>query len=125
MLDKTSKMYPEAYNKVKDVSHVCKWDCTSTTGGSISPALLKGREEALPTAKLEQWPYKKKFQARGKAVPDTGLCAACGACEAVCPRGAIKVWRGSCSVVDESLCVGCGLCARECPASVIVIKERI
>ena len=67
---------------------------------------------------------KNKTSARRKAVPDIGLCAACGACEAVCPRGAIKIWKGSYSVVDESLCVGCGLCARECPASVIAIKER-
>ena len=30
------------------------------TGGElISPASLKGQEEVLPTAKLEQWPYKK------------------------------------------------------------------
>jgi len=29
------------------------------TGGElISPASLKGQEEVLPTAKLEQWPYK-------------------------------------------------------------------
>ena len=27
------------------------------TGGSISPASLKRREEDLPTANLEQWPY--------------------------------------------------------------------
>ena len=29
------------------------------TGGElISPASLKGQEEVLPSAKLEQWPYK-------------------------------------------------------------------
>ena len=63
--------------------------------------------------------------AKRKAVPQRELCAACGACEAVCPRKAIRIWKGSYSVVDESLCVGCGLCARECPASIIKIEERL
>jgi len=63
--------------------------------------------------------------AKRKAVPRRELCAACGACEAVCKRKAIKIWKGSYSVVDESLCVGCGLCARECPASIIKIEERL
>ena len=67
---------------------------------------------------------KQKPFVKRKAVPDKSACAACGACEAVCPRGAIKVWKGSYSVVDESLCVGCGLCARECPASIIKIEAR-
>ena len=51
-------------------------------------------------------------------------CAACGACEAVCPRGAITVWQGSFSVVDDDLCVGCGRCSDECPASAISIEVR-
>lgn len=65
-----------------------------------------------------------KFPAKRHAVPDRQLCAACGACMAVCPRGAITVWKGSYSVVDEALCVGCGRCAKECPASVIRIEVR-
>ena len=73
----------------------------------------------MATEKTKQKPLVKR-----KAVPDKGVCAACGACEAVCPRGAIKVWKGSYSVVDESLCVGCGLCAKECPASIIKIEAR-
>ena len=66
----------------------------------------------------------EKIAPRRKAVPRKDLCVACGACEEVCPREAIKVWKGSYSAVDESLCVGCGLCARECPASVITIEAR-
>ncbi|MBQ7516441.1 MAG: 4Fe-4S binding protein [Schwartzia sp.] len=65
---------------------------------------------------------KPRPPAKRRAVPDRDRCVACGACEAVCPRGAIKVWKGSYSVVDASRCVGCGLCARECPASVIAIE---
>ena len=66
----------------------------------------------------------KTAAAKRRAVVNRGICAACGACEAVCPRGAIHVWRGSFSVVEDSLCVGCGRCARECPASAIGIEAR-
>ena len=58
------------------------------------------------------------------AVADQEYCAACGACEAVCPCGAIVVWKGSFSVVDDDLCVGCGRCSAECPASAISIEVR-
>lgn len=51
-------------------------------------------------------------------------CVACGCCEKVCPRKAVKVWRGMFALVDQELCVGCGLCARECPASVIFMEPR-
>ncbi len=67
---------------------------------------------------------EKKKALRRKAVPNRSLCVACGACEAVCPRGAIQIWKGSYSVVNENLCVGCGLCARECPASIISLEVR-
>ena len=67
---------------------------------------------------------KKAATAKRHAVVNREICAACGACEAVCPRGAIHVWRGSFSVVDDSLCVGCGRCAKECPASAIGIEAR-
>jgi hypothetical protein len=37
------------------------------TGGElISPTSLKGQEEVFPSAKLEQWPYKKLPSARGQ-----------------------------------------------------------
>ena len=62
-------------------------------------------------------------RAKRRAVVDTSGCVACGACEAICPRGAIAVWRGSYARVDAARCVGCGLCARECPASTIRLEE--
>ena len=58
-----------------------------------------------------------------KAVVDTAGCVACGSCEDVCPRGAIKVWHGSYAKVDKALCVGCGLCARNCPGTFIHLEE--
>ena len=67
---------------------------------------------------------KKKPIPKRRAVPDRNICVACGACEAVCPRGAIRIWKGSFSVVNDDLCVGCGICARECPATAIKIEVR-
>ena len=67
---------------------------------------------------------KKGAKAKRHAVVDREHCAACGACEAVCPRGAISVWQGSFSVVDDGLCVGCGRCSAECPASAISMEVR-
>ena len=43
----------------------------------------------------------------------------------VCPRDAIKIWKGIAAKVDLERCVGCGKCAKECPASVIVIREVV
>ena len=50
-------------------------------------------------------------------------CVACGQCAAVCPRGAIRVWRGVAARVEAGLCVGCGLCAAACPAAVITLEK--
>lgn len=61
--------------------------------------------------------------AKKQAVVDTAGCVACGSCEDVCPRGAIKVWHGSYAKVDKALCVGCGLCARTCPGTFIHLEE--
>jgi len=52
-------------------------------------------------------------------------CVACGCCMKVCPRDAIKIWKGIAAKVDLERCVGCGKCAKECPASVIVIREVV
>lgn len=49
-------------------------------------------------------------------------CVACGCCERVCPRSAIKVQDGVCAKVNNQLCVGCGLCLKACPASVITLE---
>lgn len=51
-------------------------------------------------------------------------CVACGACENVCPKAAIAVWRGCYAKVDTEKCVGCGLCVKACPAGTIAILVR-
>ncbi len=51
-------------------------------------------------------------------------CVACGCCAAVCPLGAISVFRGVIAQVDAGRCVGCGKCSKVCPAAVITLEER-
>ena len=58
------------------------------------------------------------------AIVDRGVCVACGVCMKICPRGAIRIFRGCYAVADAEKCVGCGLCAKACPAGCIVTKER-
>lgn len=55
---------------------------------------------------------------------ESGRCVACGACEAVCPKGAIAVWRGCWTRITPEVCIGCGKCARVCPAGCLEITER-
>ena len=50
-------------------------------------------------------------------------CVACGCCVKVCPKGAVKIWKGLYAQVDEELCIGCGRCAAECPAAIIEVVE--
>lgn len=64
-----------------------------------------------------------KTKKRRRAFVDTKDCVACGCCVKVCPKDAIKVWKGVLAKVDMDRCVGCGKCAKECPASVIEVKE--
>ncbi|MHC4626768.1 MAG: CoB--CoM heterodisulfide reductase iron-sulfur subunit A family protein, partial [Planctomycetota bacterium] len=50
-------------------------------------------------------------------------CAACGACSAVCPFGAIEIDQEKrVSVVNEALCKGCGACAASCPSGSIDLQ---
>lgn len=51
-------------------------------------------------------------------ISDRGLCCGCGACEAVCPRGAIRLERDAMGFeypkVSGELCTDCGLCEKVC-----------
>ncbi len=63
-------------------------------------------------------------KAKKQAVVAQNACVACGCCAAVCPFGAIRIFKGSFAVVDGSRCVGCGKCARACPASIIRMEVQ-
>jgi MinD superfamily P-loop ATPase len=59
---------------------------------------------------------------RRHAAVERGVCVACGSCEDVCPRGAVKVMKGSYAAVDISLCIGCGRCEMVCPAGAVTME---
>ena len=61
----------------------------------------------------------KRYAAVNKAT-----CVACGACEMVCPLGAVKVHKGCYAKVAEEKCVGCGKCEKVCPANSIKTESR-
>lgn len=45
-------------------------------------------------------------------------CISCGACEGVCPTGAISEGDGKYEI-DKDTCVSCGSCADVCPQEAI------
>ena len=58
------------------------------------------------------------------AAVDKTMCVACGACEAVCPMGAVKVYKGCYAKVQKETCIGCGKCEKVCPANSIHMENR-
>lgn len=67
---------------------------------------------------------KRDIIVEGKsAVVDKKKCAACGACEAICPAKAVQVdLEEKVAVVNEALCKGCGACSSSCRCGAINIK---
>ena len=50
---------------------------------------------------------------------DKDMCIGCGACEGVCPTGAIKLGEDGKAEVDEDTCVDCQACVGTCPVGAI------
>lgn len=49
-----------------------------------------------------------------RPVSNQGECTECGACEAICPFGAVECLEGP-PLFDYTKCMGCGLCVSHCP----------
>ena len=103
-----------------------------TDKGELSEAfkLLVSREEeikavyerVLPGYRQSLTDAVKKYIIRERAphaLCDRELCTGCGACAAVCPRGAITMKADGPGLyypdIDKEKCVDCGLCSRTCP----------
>ena len=55
---------------------------------------------------------------------DEDKCNGCGACEAKCAEGAIKIIDGKARLVSELYCDGLGACLGECLRGAITMEER-
>lgn len=64
------------------------------------------------------------MQSKNQAVIDKERCAACGACANVCPKSAIRIWKGCYAQISYEQCVGCGKCVQICPAGCVKIEKR-
>jgi ferredoxin len=53
---------------------------------------------------------------------DESNCSGCGACEDVCPTGAVKV-TGGIARIDRSACNECGACFAACPRGAVYRDE--
>lgn len=62
------------------------------------------------------------------AQPEIGLfrnlCTSCGACDGVCPTGALTYAPGLPPEIDRSLCSGCGECVAVCSYKALVLYGR-
>ena len=63
----------------------------------------------------------------GKKVPRkspviTDKCTACGECESICPKGAVKV-QGHMAAVTYSKCIRCFCCHEVCPEDAIMLRS--
>jgi uncharacterized protein (DUF362 family)/NAD-dependent dihydropyrimidine dehydrogenase PreA subunit len=57
----------------------------------------------------------------GKSPVITDKCIACGDCERICPKGAVKV-QGRMAEVNYSKCIRCFCCHEVCPEEAIVLR---
>lgn len=70
-------------------------------------------------------PAGKKWSNYYCSIVDEDSCTGCGACQAACTWGVVKVKKGfACLPDDMSFCQGCGLCVAACKAGVLKLKMK-
>ncbi len=55
------------------------------------------------------------------AVVDRDKCIACGACQEICPTGAISI--DEIAQIDPMKCMGCGQCVAKCAQEAIYLQK--
>ena len=59
-----------------------------------------------------------------KAKVNCDACLESGACEGLCPVGAIQIGEDGKAHVNKGICIGCGACCDVCPACAIELSEE-
>jgi NAD-dependent dihydropyrimidine dehydrogenase PreA subunit len=89
-------------------------------------ATLKGQARAIEDQPLAaRARITESDQSRGVfpvvAVADRDKCIACGACQEICPTGAIFI--DEIARIDPANCTGCGQCVAQCPQEAIYLQK--
>lgn len=91
--------------------------CDFSQAGGALEKLRQESEEYLTGALAQAVAFRPDPKAGEYEI--TGMCCGCGACAAVCPRGAITIKRNGDGFqhyeIDPDKCIRCGKCRTVCP----------
>jgi ferredoxin len=103
--------------------------------GTTSPTKTKiGRGQQIQTLKEQARAIEARLRSLEKrisefehgfkpsaftATVDPDMCVGCGACQEVCPSGAISF--EEIAIIDPKRCIGCGRCVEQCPRAALTL----